>query len=275
MTKMLTREETRPMGSTAATREALPRAPLADLDSRVSPMPAPIDPGRASRGAWDLVRWLLEQARQHARDPHRYLLVLRFALLNVVGFALLGVAYAQGLVDRVIAADPTYLCVLIFLVFLGGLGLCARRVWQTSRELNALRDYDAARGSAAMPHLAPLVGRTAGSRANLVNAARLRLSHRIAIVRNLGNTLVLLGLIGTVLGFIVALSGVDPARTDDAGAIAPMVATLISGMSTALYTTLVGSVLNVWLMAGHQLLASGTVKLIAALAERAEDHARD
>jgi biopolymer transport protein ExbB/TolQ len=173
----------------------------------------------------------------------------------------------------VIAADPTYLCVLIFLVFVGGLGICARRVWQTSRDLNGLREQDSA--STPMPDLAPLLGRTAESRANLAAATRMRLSYRIAIVRNIGNTLVLLGLIGTVLGFIVALSGVDPARAADIAAVGPMVSTLVSGMSTALYTTLVGAVLNVWLMANHQLLAGGTVKLIAALVERAEDHARN
>lgn len=280
MTRMLAQEEKAPATGSAAAAgpsdhcAAPPRVHLADLDSRISAMPAQIDAGRTSRSPWDPVAWLLEKARRGAWDPHRYLLVLRFALLNVVGFALLGVAYAQGLVDRVIVADPTYLCVLIFVVFLGGLGICARKVWQTSGELNGLRERDPAGESAAMPHLAPLLGRSAESRANLAGATRLRLSHRIAIVRNIGNTLVLLGLIGTVLGFIVALSGVDPERAADISAITPMVATLISGMSTALYTTLVGAVLNVWLMANHQLLASGTVKLIAALVERAEDHAR-
>ena len=76
-------------------------------------------------------------------------------------------------------------------------------------------------------HLAPMLGRTAESRANLAGAVRLRLSHRIAIVRNIANSLVLLGLIGTVLGFIIALSGVDPERAADISAIAPMVSTLV------------------------------------------------
>ena len=54
--------------------------------------------------------------------------------------------------------------------------------------------------------------------------------------------------------------------------IAPMVSTLIEGLSTALYTTLVGAVLNVWLMVNYRLLAGGTVKLITALVEFGEDH---
>ena len=46
-----------------------------------------------------------------------------------------------------------------------------------------------------------------------------------------------------------------------------MVSTMIAGLSTALYTTLVGAVLNVWLMINYRILAGGTVKLITALIE--------
>lgn len=56
-----------------------------------------------------------------------------------------------------------------------------------------------------------------------------------------------LGLIGTVLGFIIALSGVDPEQAQNLDATKAMVATLIVGMSTALYTTLVGALANLWL----------------------------
>jgi hypothetical protein len=56
-----------------------------------------------------------------------------------------------------------------------------------------------------------------------------------------------LGLIGTVLGFIIALSGVDPEQAQNLAATKAMVATLIIGMSTALYTTLLGAPANLWL----------------------------
>ncbi len=52
-----------------------------------------------------------------------------------------------------------------------------------------------------------------------------------------------------------------------------MISTLIQGMSTALYTTLVGAALNLWLMIDYHLLAGGTVKLIGALTELGEAHA--
>lgn len=74
-------------------------------------------------------------------------------------------------------------------------------------------------------------------------------------VRWIGGVLVMMGLIGTVVGFVMALSGVDPARVSNVGAISPMVAGLLHGMSTALYTTLVGSVGYLWLSLNAFLLA--------------------
>jgi hypothetical protein len=221
------------------------------------------------------VAWLQLHPTRRGTDPYRYLLLLRFALLNLFGFGLLGAAYAHGLVAQALNADRTYLSLVILLVFLVGLGLSAWKIWQTSHELNSVRDFEEGADSPAARYLAPMLGGDAESRANLVGALRMKIAHRTAVVRHIANSLVLLGLIGTVVGFIIALGGVDPEHASDVKAIAPMVSTLIQGMSTALYTTLVGAVLNVWLMANHQVLAGGTVKLITALVELAEIHARD
>ena len=55
-----------------------------------------------------------------ARNPYRSLLLLRYILLNIVAFALLGAAWSQGYVHKVINADQTYLSVVIFFVFVVG-----------------------------------------------------------------------------------------------------------------------------------------------------------
>lgn len=201
-------------------------------------------------------------------NPYRSLLLLRYILLNVVAFALLGAAWSQGYVHKVINADQTYLSVVIFLVFIVGLVLCTQKLWQTNREIDALKTVDGLQ-SKTVSHL--LVERQ--NESAISGSTRLRLSHRISVVRHLGNTLVLLGLIGTVLGFIIALSGVDPDTAADVNSIAPMVSKLIQGMSTALYTTLIGSIFNVWLMANFQMLSSGTVQLISDLQEAVEKDA--
>ncbi len=49
-----------------------------------------------------------------------------------------------------------------------------------------------------------------------------------------------------------------------------MVATLIGGMSVALYTTLVGAVLYIWLTVAYRILVSGTVDLIATTIDLGE-----
>jgi len=158
-------------------------------------------------------------------------------------------------------------------VFAAGLAVCAYRVWQTSWELNQIKSFDPLVPSRAAAYLAQIRGRGAESRSIIAAALRLKLTQRVALVRHIASSLVILGLIGTVVGFIIALSGVQPEHAGDVKAITPMISTLISGMSTALYTTLVGAVLNVWLMVNYHLLSGGTAKLISALLELGEDHA--
>lgn len=228
---------------------------------------------REERDAIGRIAWLLGEARGPRDDPYRYVLLLRFTLVNLVALALLGAAYVQGLVAMVLAADGTGLSVAIFGIFVVGLAICAVRVFQTSRDLNQVRTFDPLVPSRAAYHLARIRGRSAGSRATQAQLLRLKLSTRIAVVRNTANSLIFLGLIGTVLGFIIALSGVDPSHVSEIEAVAPMVATLIEGMSIALYTTLVGAVLNLWLMVNYHILSTGTVKLLTALVEFGEDHA--
>ena len=65
---------------------------------------------------------------------------------------------------------------------------------------------------------------------------------------------VILGLIGTDIGFIIALSGVDGRVSSNPEEVSKMVSTLIQGMSVALYTTLVGSICSVWLNICYQIM---------------------
>ena len=220
--------------------------------------------------------WLAEAARGPAQDGFRYVLVLRFALVNLVAAsALLGAAYMQGFIDRVLVADPTHLCLAISCVFLFGFGVSAVQVLHISRELNRVRDFHPLLSSRAASYFALIRGNGGERRRLAADTLKLKLSQRISVVRQIAQSLVLLGLIGTVIGFIVALSGVDPTTASDVEAIAPMVSGLIEGMGIALYTTLVGSVLSLWLGVNYQILAGGTVKLISAIVEYGERHVRD
>jgi len=59
--------------------------------------------------------------------------------------------------------------------------------------------------------------------------------------------LVFLGLIGTVVGFMIALSGVPMEAASTPEAANATVKALLSGLGTALGTTLVGAVSSLWL----------------------------
>jgi hypothetical protein len=209
-------------------------------------------------------------------DPttHRYLLLLRFLLANTVALALVGAAAGQGWVGMIFAADTGGYSLAILAVFLVGLLWSAQRALQISRELNEIKQVEVQPRVALPEYLRQSEGRDAQSRALLASTLRLRLASRIAPIRHIANSLVLLGLIGTVIGFVIALSGVRPELASDINAIGPMVSTLISGMSIALHTTLVGSLLHLWLMVNVRLLEGGSIKLLTATVEAGERRAR-
>ena len=235
---------------------------------------APAAIARENKGL--LWRLLAELYRALTRDDpiaHRYLL-LRFILANVIAAALVGAAAVQGWVGVLLAADEGGLVRAIVAVFVLGLVWSARRAVQLSRGLNELERFANVPGAPAPAYLDTVAATAAEGRALLASSMRLKLASRIAPIRHLANSLVLLGLIGTVIGFIIALSGVRPEVASDVAAIGPMVSTLISGMSVALYTTLVGSLLHVWLMVNVRVLEGGTVKLLTATIELGERHVR-
>jgi len=196
-----------------------------------------------------------------------HLIVYRFAIVNIVGFALFGMAAAQGWLSRMVDADSTGLVYVIFGVFLVGLGSCAYKLYRTSVELINIKSTGTLRSDRARRY-------TEGRPEMMAEALKAELFSRIISIRQYASALVVLGLIGTVTGFIIALSGVDPNRATEVDNVARMIATLIGGMSVALYTTLAGSVLYVWLSINHRILSNGSVSLITAIIELGERRER-
>lgn len=208
------------------------------------------------------------------RAGARHLPLYQFAALNLPAVVLLGMAWDRGWLDSVVAADPTRLTLVIVAVFLGGMVLAAHRLWRLDQEIECIRRYRPAPDSWARRYRDEVRHRSAGSRTLAASTLRIRVTDYIAAVRHVAASLVLLGLIGTVVGFIVALSGVDPERATDVSSMTPMVATLIQGMSVALYTTLAGAVANLWLMVNYRLVASTAVRVLTDLVALGESDAR-
>ena len=64
-------------------------------------------------------------------------------------------------------------------------------------------------------------------------------------------------LIGTVIGFVIALNGVAQFKADDANTVGPMMKSVFTGMGVSLYATLLGLVSNIWLRLNMHLLRKG------------------
>lgn len=206
-------------------------------------------------------------------DPYRWALLLRFALVNMTAVALATAAWRQGWIDRVLAGDSSRLGLVIIVAFTVGLVLAGRAAVELSRDLDAARSARPSTTTWAGRYLEGVIAAPPAARPRLDGALKLMLASRIGPVRTIAGNLVLLGLIGTVLGFIMALDGVDPARAGDVAEVGRMVAALVDGMGVALHTTLIGAVLNIWLMLDYRMLESGTVRLLAMLIERGTGHA--
>lgn len=215
-----------------------------------------------------------EASAQHpVNRPPQFLLFLRFILLNIVSGSLCVAAWLEGWLDHAFAGTSFWLCMIIIGVFIYGLVICGLRLWQVGREIDDVHEGNPRPRSGAAWYLAQIRDARPDSRSTFAGLLRLRMNQSPSTVRHIAATLVLLGLVGTVIGFIVALSGIDPQKVPSVDNVAPMVARLINGMSIALYTTLVGSVLHLWLMAAQRLLASGVLSLYRLILELGERNA--
>ena len=201
---------------------------------------------------------------------YKYLLILRYSLINLVGLSFLFVLITQGYLSKAIKADITNMVLVIIGVFFIGFILATYRTLWVSKELNNAMKKKLPVLSLASEYVLNTKKLDASSRNNLAISLRLKLSTKINFIKFISNTLVILGLIGTVVGFIIALSGVDGSVSSNPEEVSKMVSTLIQGMSVALYTTLVGSICSVWLNICFQILSTGTNKLLSRIIEIGE-----
>jgi len=206
--------------------------------------------------------------------PPRHLPVLQFALVNIVSAALCAAAWLEGWLDGAFTGYSLWLCLLIVAAFFYGLAYCGLRLWRIGREVDDLNAGSPRPDSRATWYRTQLARSEVENRATAAGLLRLQLAQPPSTVRHIAGILVLMGLVGTVIGFIVALSGVDPQKVPAVDNVAPMVAQLINGMSIALYTTLIGSLLHLWLMITQRILAGSALGLYQAIIERGEGDVR-
>ncbi len=163
------------------------------------------------------------------------LLIYRFVVFNALMGSLMLWLASKGYIGLVLASDPTGISLGIMALFVLTFGSTLRQLWKVTKEKNAIKDetfiYNAGPG-AWKDKLSSAIKR-------LIKLRTIKLS---------ADTMAILGIIGTVVGFIVAFAVQDPSvmANVDVGSMAATVLGMVKGMSIALYTTLTGAVLGVW-----------------------------
>ena len=160
------------------------------------------------------------------------LLIYRFVLVNALFFALTAALWWNGYLAPVFETDLSRVTFGIAALFAIGWLSMAREIVIASRQLNNARS-------------APQPAREAERDKDLA---------KVEWLGSVSEWLVGLGLIGTVVGFIIALSSVDQSALLQTSGAQSAVATLMAGMRTALNTTVLGASLAIWHEVNQRML---------------------
>lgn len=161
------------------------------------------------------------------------LLLYKLVVINLCAMAGLVYAWQLGLVQMVYAADTSYICYAITVLFAVGLLSVFQRALKVSRLLNAIKADERPFISAA------------------------KFLAKGDFIADIAQWVAVLGLTGTVVGFIMALNDINVDGDPKA-----MVAQLIGGMAVAFYTTLAGGVTGLWLELNNRILRTATACMV-------------
>ncbi len=203
------------------------------------------------------------------------------------------VAQDHGYFQQVIEADASRLCILIAGLFLASTAHAAWHVVRVTRQIMAADDWlqspalhanavpgsplddrpmdfstptEFVRGYVADLHIARRADPAAHGEQPLtleIYADRLRSS--VDIGWYLVDILIRLGLVGTIIGFIMILGSLSSGPAPTPENIQTLLISMSGGMGTALYTTLAGLVTGMALGAQYMVLGRGTEELVALL----------
>lgn len=165
------------------------------------------------------------------------LLLYRLAILNLCGFAVVVWAWQQGYVEAVFD-EETRITLIIAGLFIVGLGSAWVRAIKVSRLMNQVKRGDA------------------------LTVEGPKLLEKGAHLDDIVNWLVTLGLLGTVIGFAIALSGIDAASLASASGVQKVSGQLMAGMRVAIMTTIVGAICGLWLDINRRMIRTATVSLV-------------
>ncbi|MGH6919115.1 MAG: MotA/TolQ/ExbB proton channel family protein [Geminicoccaceae bacterium] len=222
-------------------------------------------------------------------NSEHVLLLKGLLLLAVIGFAFFG-AWRYGLLFQVWSSDRTGISVGITLVFLAAAAhgsVCLLRLSCALNHLTVVQRRvaaDGALGARALPDgcvsryirdlhtKATLSGPRAIDQGLLLEAFEAELKHAHLFGWFISDLLLSLGLLGTVIGFIVMLGPISGLDAGDQSAIKGALAAMSGGMAVALYTTLAGLIGGMLLKIQGFLLDGAVDELVRRTSRLTEVH---
>ena len=209
--------------------------------------------------------------------PVPYRLFLHWCLLSAIACVLIAISWDQGILARMLASDMTRISLVILLVQLGGTLYAGHRCWWLALQTEWM--FDSTRHqtgsviqtffrSFSTTHSSPdSDSESAQSLTAEVMAERLRGNHQIGWF--ITGSVVKLGLLGTVVGFVLMLRSVSGIEQLDTSEIQELMQQMTLGMGVAMNTTLVGLVASLHLGIQFLMLDRAADRLIADAVEMA------
>jgi hypothetical protein len=197
--------------------------------------------------------------------------------------------WRYGLIALMVRADRTYISSIICVLYVGGSLHCLARTISVSREgererraAASLDNPEAIFAGDGLPlgltgdHIRDLAekARTQGAR-RLDQTLLLRgLAERMRGSNGFGSfaadSLMKLGLLGTIIGFIIMLAPIAGLDVSDKSVLKSSMGVMSDGMAVAMYTTLAGLVGSILLKLQYYMLESATSGLFARVVRLTE-----
>ena len=231
--------------------------------------------------------------------PNDHLPLLRWLMFTGVTAFGCVVAWHYGLFQLMLASDKTYISAIIGVLYIAATAHCFVRTVAISREMDSAHRVAALVGAGA-PELKVVgadvmtadgkrlpAGKITGHIRNLILKAGLQGNHRLdqtLLLRGLADALrgpnqlgsfasdalMKLGLLGTIIGFILMLAPIAGLDAADRASVKSSMGLMSDGMAVAMYTTLSGLIGSILLQTQYYMLDEATAKLFGLATDLTE-----
>jgi biopolymer transport protein ExbB/TolQ len=229
-----------------------------------------------------------------ANTPERGALLLWMVFTGLSVFAAV-VLWRYGLIHLMITSDRTYISSIIAVLYIVTCVHCFWRTRAIAREDDAARRVrailsapDSAKalhaGARALPdglvtdHIRSLVTKAEGQGENRIDQTLLlrALADRLRGSNGFGafvsDTLMKLGLLGTIIGFIIMLAPIATLDAADKISMKSSMGLMSDGMAVAMYTTLAGLVGSILVRVQYYMLDAATQRVFSDAVTLTETH---